>query len=237
VPNKLPTRYEGGLKDKALAVARALVRSNLEPRDYIDGSVHAAPLAPASARPIALAILRRYASMSAYSLSRVVHWAYEGSDEAHEVLGEIAAEYANRREAPPPLLASYVVEQYHARSGRRPGPARAKSFPADICIAMLIALLCEHLPLRPTRSGRSSIKPSACSVMATALSEFGVHRGGEGAVQTIWFRYRDLVMSERHAMLADEPQPIVDTDSFWLGRILTPPRRGDLMPTQSPDFP
>jgi len=74
---------------------------------------------PASARPLALAMLRRYASMSAWNLSEVAHWARGGVDEAHQVLGEMAAEYLNRGEPVPAILAAYAIEQLHPRIGRR----------------------------------------------------------------------------------------------------------------------
>jgi hypothetical protein len=78
----------------------------------------------------------------------------------------------------------------------RPGPGPTKTFPQDICICMLVKWLTEIYPLRPTRNGRSSSKPSACSILATALAEAGIHRGGKGAVQKIWMNYRDMVMSQ-----------------------------------------
>ena len=195
---KLATRHDGGLRDKALNAARLLVQRNLEPNWYIDGTVYAAPLAPEGARPLALAMLKRHARTSTWALSQVIHWAYEGFDEAHQVLGEIAAEHVERDEPVPDILKGYVVENFHQRSGRRlPGPDRAKFFAQNICVALLVMWLTELLPLRATRSGRSQVKPSACSVMATALSEAGIHRGGEAAVQKIWLNYRDLVASER----------------------------------------
>lgn len=194
---KLATRHDGGLKDKALSAARLLVQRNLEPGSFIGGAVHAAPLAPESARPLALAMLRRYARVSTWTLSEVIHWAYEGFDEAHLVLGEIAVDHVERGEPVPDILKGYVVEQYHSRIARRPGPDRTKFFAQDICIALLVLWLTELLPLRATRSGRSSAKPSACSVIAQALTEAGLHRGSEDAVQRIWQNYRDLVMSER----------------------------------------
>lgn len=197
---KLATRHDGGLKDKALSAARLLVQRNLEPGEFIDGAVHVAPLAPESARPLALAMLRRYARVSVWTLSEVIHWAYEGVDEAHLVLGEIAVDHVERGEPVPNILKGYVVEQYHSRTAGRPGRDRAKFFAQDICIAMLVLWLTELLPLRATRSGRSSARPSACSVMAEALSEVGIHRGGEGAVQKIWMKYRDLAHSEQQAM-------------------------------------
>ena len=191
------------LRDQALSAARALVRRNLEPGEFIGGTVFVAPLAPEGSRPIVLAMLRRYASLSAWNLSEVAHWARGGMSEAHQVLCEIAAEYLDRGEPVPNILTGYVVEHFHARQDRRPGrPVRARFFAQDICIATLVMLLTEVLPLRATRSGRSTAKPSACSVMATALAEAGVHRGGESAVQKIWLSYRDLVMSERQAMLS-----------------------------------
>lgn len=193
---KLATRHDGGLKDKALAAARALVQRHLQPGMFIDGTVHAAPLAPESARPLMLAMLRRHASVSAWNLSQVSHWAREGVDEADQVLSEMAAEYLNSGEPVPAILVGHVVEQFHPRTG----PRRAKNFAQDICIALLVLWLSELFRLRPTRSGRSSAKPSACSIMATALADAGIYRGGEGAVQKIWMNYRDLAFNERQTM-------------------------------------
>jgi hypothetical protein len=187
------------LRDQALSAARLLVQKNLQPGEFIGGTVHAAPLAPEGARPLVLAMLRRYATLSASNLMEVCHWGREGVDQAHQVLAELAAEYVNRGEPLPQILALYAAEQLHPGIGRRPGRDRFRFFPQDVCIALLVLFLTELLPLRATRSGRSQIKPSACSVMAVALSEAGIHRGGEAAVQKIWLRYRDMVMSDPSA--------------------------------------
>jgi hypothetical protein len=195
-----PPASRDQLKDQALSAARALVKRNLEAGWFIGGTVYAAPLDPVSARPLTLAMLRRYASIHPLNMAEVAHWARNGLDEADQVLREIAAEHVDRGEALPRLLEGYVVELLHPGIGRRPGRDLSKSFPQDVCIAMLVLLLTELLPLRPTRYGRSSANPSACSLIAAVLSEAGIHRGGESAVQKIWTRYRDMVTSERQAM-------------------------------------
>lgn len=201
MPSQLPATdaSQDQLRERALSAARLLVRRNLEPGEFIGGTVVAAPLDPAGARPLVLAMLRRYATMSAWSLSEVAHWARDGLDEADQVLGELATEYLNRGEPLPGILAGHVAEQFHPRLRRRPGPGRAKSFPQDVCICQLVLWLTQMFPLRPTRSGRSAVKPSACSIVATALAEAGIHRGGESAVQKIWLNYRDMVMSDASA--------------------------------------
>ena len=69
----------------------------------------------------------------------------------------------------------------------------------------LIMELIERFDMQPTRrqTGRKR-EPSYCSIVNTALSEAGLHRGGERAIEAVWFRYKASVLpgSRAEAVLA-----------------------------------
>jgi hypothetical protein len=186
--NKLDT-----VSAQALAAAREAVSRMLEPMDYFDGI---APLQPGGGRIVLRQILKRFAFWNSLNLSRLCMWARAGWDDADLALRELIAEFTERGLPMPATLSAYSLELI--QPNRIPpatarGRKKATQFLQDICITVLVILLIEEHGLTPTRRQKS--RPSACSVIAEALAERGIHRGGEPAINKVWERCSPMTLN------------------------------------------
>lgn len=112
-----------------------------------------------------------------------------GSEEADTFLRDMFTEQTHRNEEPSPFLKTYIAEVLNQPIKVRPGPKNPSNMAADITIATLVSMLTEPpYNLNPTR-GLSKRRLSRCSVAAQALTERGMHRGGEKAIAKIWQRF------------------------------------------------
>ena len=111
-----------------------------------------------------------------------------GSKEADDFLRNMFTEQTHRNEEISPFLKTYIAEVLNQPIKARPGPKNASNIAANVAIAALVLTLTEPpFNLTPLR-GLSKRRPSACSVLAQALAEAGLHRGGEKAIEKIWQR-------------------------------------------------
>jgi hypothetical protein len=111
----------------------------------------------------------------------VVNSALKGCVDADIVLRELIVEYSNRPGGPPPFLAFYIGQMASDRGvARRPsGRKKATNIVQDLFIVVLIIDLVERFDLKPTRWKIGDERPpAACSIVAAAMAEAGMHRGG-----------------------------------------------------------
>jgi hypothetical protein len=114
-----------------------------------------------------------------------------GYDDAHLALVAMITERTNRHEPLPALLAGYNIELINGRTVRRPpGRQLADNLLQDIAVVGCMMGLMRLFGLKPTRYKYSRLRPSAASVTARAMTEAGLHRGTEGAVEKIWQRLK-----------------------------------------------
>ena len=112
--------------------------------------------------------------------------------EAQDALIELIAEKTDRGEPLGAVLGAYNIRLLHPGIPRQRGKSKVSNMLQDISIAALVFQLVEWFPpLKPTRF--KTWQPSACSIVAEVLPEFGLHRGGEKAVQAIWRHYGPAV--------------------------------------------
>ena len=140
-------------------------------------------------------MLKVYALQHPFNLDHVVQCATEGLRDAQDVVCELIAYYQHHRIALPTTLEAYQLRLINPRVQRPPSPParkKAKHLVQDVIICALIMELIEQFPgLRPTRSQISTKKhrpPSVCSIVSVVLTEAGLHRGSEMAVQKVWQR-------------------------------------------------
>ena len=190
----LPATWEGAVEREALAFARDWI-ARCQEGDFGDGY---APLHPEAGRAFVRRLLKIGAQMSPFNMDNLVELAKAGWDDADVALRDLIAEINNRYEPLPAILAAYNIWLINPRAPqpRTPkGRKKATNILADIGVATLIMTLIERFPLNPTRShiGRKR-NASACSIAWLTLTEAGLHRGGEEAVQQVWKRYAPTIM-------------------------------------------
>jgi hypothetical protein len=113
---------------------------------------------------------------------------------ADRAIRDVNAEHARRGLPPMPLLTEFAARHL---DGEPPpslprGRSKIPNLLSDLALCALIMTLCEDFGLKPTRNP-SAPRPSACSIVARAASEAGLHRGGESAINKIWKRYARAV--------------------------------------------
>jgi hypothetical protein len=121
----------------------------------------------------------------------VIDWARAGWEPADLAIRNVLAEYAHRGVLPPPFLTEYLVRSLieSPSSSLSRGRNKMSNLLFDIALVTLVMTLCERFGLNPTRNPSARRRPSACSIVAQAASEAGLHRGGESAMNRIWKRY------------------------------------------------
>jgi hypothetical protein len=105
---------------------------------------------------------------------QVIAAAEAGHRDADLALREVAAEYISRRQEMPTEVANYVQRALVLPPvNYPPGRNLADTWLRDVCIAVLVRLAVERWDLPATRS-RASKRPSACSVVARALTRLNI---------------------------------------------------------------
>ena len=185
---KLPQTFADAEADQALAHALQFVAA-MQQGDFI--GLGCAPADPDAGRRFLRRMLAHWMGSARGQLD-LVNWALAGWADADIVLRELIVEYSNRHEAPPAFLAFYIGQIASDRTvPRKKGRKKATNLIVDIMAVTLIMDLIERYHLKLTRyQAGKKLKESACSVAAKALSEAGLHRGGERALMKILDRYK-----------------------------------------------
>jgi hypothetical protein len=114
---------------------------------------------------------------------QVIAAAEAGHQDADLALREFAAEHIDRRIEMPTALANYVQRALvNPPVTYPPGRNVADTWLRDVCVAVLVRLAVERWSLPATRN-RATARPSACSVVASALAHLNV---GERQVERIY---------------------------------------------------
>jgi hypothetical protein len=181
------------IEGEALAFAREwVVRAN--EGDFF--GLGCAPLHPDAGRLLLRRLIKGAALGNPFMMADLVECAEGGWDDAGIALRELIAEFVNRNEPLPAVLAAYNIKLLDPRRApRTPGRKHGAQHLQDIAVVTLVMELIEQFHLRPTRNqdGRKR-RSSACSIASRALTEAGLHRGGEEAMHRIWKRYAPRVL-------------------------------------------
>jgi hypothetical protein len=179
---------------EALEFAREWIARGQE-GDFI--GLGCAPLHHDAGRAFARRLLGQFALLHPRNMLDLIETANAGWDEARFALVDLILEFTNRGEPLPAFLSTYNA---HMVTGRVPpsprGQKKSTNIVADIAIMVLIMELVERFGLK-VRRNEASEHPSACSIVATALSEAGLDRGTEEAIRKIWRRYSPKVLPGR----------------------------------------
>jgi hypothetical protein len=194
--NTLPVPVTS-IEDEALTYAREWL-ARMREGDFIGGLP---PWHEDTGHAMARRFLMAYALAHPFNLDHVVQYAMDGQRDAAHVVYELIAHYRHNRIAMPVTLEAYEMRRSNPRVQRPPSPParkKAKQMVQDAIICTLIMELIERFPgLRPTRSQISTKKHrphSYCSIASVALTESGMHRGSEMAVQKVWQRIGPSVL-------------------------------------------
>jgi hypothetical protein len=177
-------------EEAALEYARDFVRACRQE----DSGFGFPVLHPAFSHVLVRRLLKQHALADPFGMAKVVRDAMNGDEEADLALRELISEFHARHEPLPDGLVTYNDWLIHPGGLQRPPRHPWKKLPnlmSNIVIVGLVDELCRRFPLEPTRTqtGRK-LNPSGCSIASKALHEAGLHRGGEAAVQRVWFEYK-----------------------------------------------
>jgi len=186
---KLPAYYEA-LEAEALAFARECLAASQEDGDFL--GLGCGPLDPEAGRRFVRRMMARWTS---YADDTAMFWLVEvalaGWQDAIVVVNGLIDAHVNRHEPLPSYLAYYDTK---IRAGyRAPKPRGRKisaDFMQDVVLMTLMMELVARFGLQISRKqiGRKR-QPSACSIVATAATEIGLHRGDEEGMRNIWREY------------------------------------------------
>lgn len=110
--------------------------------------------------------------------------AWEGDEAAEAAVRMMALDLVERDEPLPPNLKKFVLDLLGGRKpARRGGRPVQHTMARDLDIAIAVSNMV-FLGFRPTRN-RSTVSPSACSIVADALAAIGSALG-ERRVEAIW---------------------------------------------------
>jgi hypothetical protein len=188
LPAKVPVAPD--VAEAALDYAREYVRRcRFEPSQELGVPV----LHPLAAPIIVRRLLKHYAQTSSFALAKIVGDAMCGDAESDLVLRELISETLGKGEPLPAALLTFndwLIRPDAQRPQRRPWK-QLPNLMANVLIVALVDDLIRNFPLAPTRSLTSSKRVvTGCSIASVALTEVGLHRGGEGAVQRTWFDFK-----------------------------------------------
>ena len=193
VPSKIPGwRYA---EIEALDLAKEWLRQCMQ-GDFLELGVP--PFW--SGRPLLRRMLMMYAMAHTFNLDHVVAMAVEdGSPDAAEALEELITEHNARYEPLPASLASYSIRTRNPGlrpPAKRRGRRKADKLGEDLVVVTVMMKLVEDYLLLPTRNrfGNRDGRHSAASIMALAMKELGLHRGGEDGLRKIWNRYAPRIL-------------------------------------------
>lgn len=182
---------------EALTFARGWIASM---REGELGDLGFAPLHPQAGHALVRRLLQIGLENPRQALA-ILEAARAGWDAADDAIRDVILEHISQGEPVPPLLAEYHAAIVAGQVVAKPqGRKKSTNIVQDICIVVLIIELIERFPdLKPTRSqleskNRPVKKPSACSITATAMTEAGLHRGTEKAIQEIWRHYSPRIL-------------------------------------------
>ena len=152
------------------------------------GTDHA-PLDPMAGHIVARRWCRFCAEAHPQGAEHVIDLAVtHGERSAHEALVELIDEKTDRNEPLGAVLGAYSIRLRSRPFVAHRGPART-TLVEDVVYSMLIVELVERFGLTPVRyQDRKHQRPSACSILAEAAAQVGLHRGGEDAFRKIWKR-------------------------------------------------
>jgi hypothetical protein len=189
---QLPATYVKAVEVEALAFARDWI-ARMREGDFID--LGCAPLSPEAGRRLLRRLIQHYALLDARSMLAITeiaeHW-----DDAHIAICDLILDFNNRHEPMPVFLENYNARIIAGHVSARPrGRKKATNFLQDFCLVYLIVELMGKFGLAARRYqyGKKR-RESACSIVATAAAESGLHRGAEAAVQKLWDRFEPIVV-------------------------------------------
>jgi hypothetical protein len=201
---QLPATY---VEAEALEVARRWI-ANCREGDFNDLGL---PPLHRDAGPAFARRMLRHAMQDANSMLAILDLAYAGWRDARDALDDLIFECHNRGEPVPGCLVEYDTRvrkrQLPPIPPRLRGVRKSTNVLQDMFIVALIMELIVVCKLRPNRHQLYKSRPSACSVAAQAMTEAGLHRGDEKAVQKVWERYQASVLpgSRAEAVLTQLP--------------------------------
>ena len=195
-----------------MAVARSWVATGLKPMpgDALTGG--RAMLDREAGHAAARHAFKLHAMSGPSQMIEICNAARAGSADAEIALYELHVAFEDRGEQPPMLLRAFMIEladPKRLRPHRQKGKHKADHYFQDVIItAIIIELIAKH-GLHPTRR-KLSDRPSACSVVAAALAERGIHRGGEKAIEKIWQKWGYILTgdSDWNAVFPRRPKPV-----------------------------
>ena len=177
--------FKEAVEAAALTHARNWIADHREP----NGIFH-----PNAAEIHGKALMKLWAQVHPFGAADVVYFAENGSQEADRALHELLAEYLDRHEAPPSVLAAYGIRALKDSGHRKPGPAKTDNFLRDIGITLLVETLIKHFPQLGTHKNPESKPLTVTSIAARALTEAGIGIVfGPKAVGKIWGRYQPIL--------------------------------------------
>jgi hypothetical protein len=188
----LPVTYHEVIEAEALGFARQWIAQMCE-GDFLN--LGCAPLHPDAGRRLLRRLIKHYALHDAPSMLQIVEIADQW-DEADIALRELIQEFHNQYQPLPAYLVTYNDRIIAGYTPIRPrGRKKASHFLQDFVLAYLIVELHERFGLKPTRYrwGKKG-RLSACSIIATAAAESGLHRGSEASIEKIWQRFEPIVV-------------------------------------------
>ena len=112
---------------------------------------------------------------------------FHGVEDAHVILLEWIRDYHQKGQPLPTYLATYddvLRDDFVSRTGS----PRSKNIAADIAICCLVFNLTQSPYCFHARS-RHRHKPSASSIVAEALADAGISRGGADGILNVWKEY------------------------------------------------
>jgi hypothetical protein len=187
----LPATFADGIEIEARALAREWV-ARAQTGDFI--GLGCAPAHPEAGQRFVRRLMAMGANESSFMFA-LVEFALAGWSDAIAVVDGLISEHVNYFQPLPAFLAYYDQKIRAGHRAQRPrGPKRTNNFMLEI---LVVTLVMEMLTLGfkeyRYQLGRKR-RPSACSIVAEALTEAGLHRGGERAVMEIWRRHKPKVL-------------------------------------------
>jgi hypothetical protein len=177
---------------EALAFAVDWLRRFQEYADDIGG----VPLDPATEHLFAKQWCRMCAEAHVHGAEGVVELAItHGEPSAHEALVEIIDEKTERNEPLGAILGAYSIRLHRRPFQPHSGPPRTTLI-RSVIYSVLIVELVDRFRLHPTRRQRQ--RPSACSIVAAAAQQLGLHRGGEDAFRQVFKRTAPMFVPGSH---------------------------------------
>jgi hypothetical protein len=192
----LPT-FQAAQEADAIAFARNFVATCRE-GEFLD--LGFPPLHAEVSRAFAQHMIKQ-AMRDANVMLQIIDAAYLGWRDGREALDGLILELTNAHQTLPAFLAEYNARRVKGvLPARLRGRRRSSNLVQDMVAMTLILELITRFHLSPTRrqTGRKRAH-SACSIASLVMTEAGLHRGGETAMEAIWWRYKASVLPGHRA--------------------------------------